>query len=371
MKRDKMEPEEMKMSSADDNTSSSTSRTASSSPLILHDVLGSATAGIVSRIFTHPLDTVKARLQTTKTTFHGPLDALVRTYRHEGLRALYGGFGAVFWAGTPATVVYLTSYSYFRDTLSTIALQIPGGSGPSSSAEEGNKSYHSQGQEFAVHFMSGMLAEAVCCVIYVPVDVVKERLQIQQQRNVQSNSNYQYSGSFDALRQIIKTEGIRGIYKGYGATLASFGPFSALYFMFYEQCKALAREYINRQNNDIGKNMTPPIKDGDLPLFHLVACSSGAGALASWLTSPLDMAKLRLQVQRGQQAATTKGSSNNQTTVLQHRSMLDCLRSAYREGGVNGLFRGAGARVIHFVPATTITMTGYEKFRAFYADALV
>ena len=141
--------------------------------------------------------------------------------------------------------------------------------------------------------------------------------------------------------------------------------------MFYEQCKALAREYINRQNNDIGKNMTPPIKDGDLPLFHLVACSSGAGALASWLTSPLDMAKLRLQVQRGQQAATTKGSSNNQTTVLQHRSMLDCLRSAYREGGVNGLFRGAGARVIHFVPATTITMTGYEKFRAFYADALV
>lgn len=354
-----------------DSTSPSTTRAASS--LILHDVLGSATAGIVSRVVTHPLDTVKARLQTTKTTFHGPIDALVRTYRHEGIRAFYGGFGAVFWAGTPATVVYLTSYSYFRGTLSTIALglQTAGGGGPSSSAEEGNKSTLSHGQEFAVHFMSGMLAEAVCCIIYVPVDVVKERLQIQQQRNNgPSNANVQYNGSFDALRQITKTEGIRGIYKGYGATLASFGPFSALYFMFYEQCKALSREYIDRQNNNIGNNMTPIIKvDGDLPLFHLIACSSGAGALASWLTSPLDMAKLRLQVQRGQQASATK-CSNNQTTSLQHRSMLDCLRSAYREGGIQGLFRGAGARVIHFVPATTITMTGYEKFRAFYADAL-
>lgn len=358
-------------------TDDSTSSSPAASSARAADVLGSATAGIVSRIFTHPLDTVKARLQTTKTTFHGPFDALVRTNRHEGLRALYGGFGAVFWAGTPATVVYLTSYSHFRDTLAAIALgsQIPGGSGPSSTcAEEGNKSSLSHGQEFAVHFMSGMLAEAVCCVIYVPVDVVKERLQIQQQqqqqRNVPNNGhnpNYQYNGSFDALRQIIKAEGIRGIYKGYGATLASFGPFSALYFMFYEQCKALSREYIDRQNNITEKNMAPPIKDGDLPLFHLIACSSGAGALASWLTSPLDMAKLRLQVQRGQQAAAKGG---NQTTVLQHRSMLDCLRSAYQEGGVHGLFRGAGARVLHFVPATTITMTGYEKFRTFYADAL-
>jgi len=39
--------------------------------------------------------------------------------------------------------------------------------------------------------------------------------------------------SWDALRMILRTEGRRGIYKGYAATLASFGPFSALYFVFY------------------------------------------------------------------------------------------------------------------------------------------
>jgi uncharacterized protein (DUF849 family) len=44
----------------------------------------------------------------------------------------------------------------------------------------------------------------------------------------------------DAARKILASEGVSGIYRGYGATLASFGPFSALYFMLYENWKALA-----------------------------------------------------------------------------------------------------------------------------------
>ena len=69
---------------------------------LLHDVLGSATAGIISRIMTHPLDTVKARLQAPSSsfaTYRGPIDALIQTYRHEGVRSLYGGFGAVIVGG--------------------------------------------------------------------------------------------------------------------------------------------------------------------------------------------------------------------------------------------------------------------------------
>ena len=205
-----------------------------------------------------------------------------------------------------------------------------------------------------MHFISGMLAEAVTCTIYVPVDVVKERMQVQRK-----GSSQIYNSSLDALRKILKTEGMSGIYKGYGATLASFGPFSALYFMFYEQCKSWSREYIDRNNSNESTNTTT---DGDLPFLYLIACSSGAGAVASFLTSPLDMAKLRLQVQRGQAA------TGNQT--VQYKGMIDCLKNAYVYGGVRGLFRGAGARVIHYAPATTITMTCYEKCRSFYADAL-
>lgn len=62
------------------------------------------------------------------------------------------------------------------------------------------------------------------------MDVVKERLQVQSNRQ-----DLNYKGNIDAFRTIFKEEGLRGIYKGYGATLLSFGPYSALYFLFYEK----------------------------------------------------------------------------------------------------------------------------------------
>jgi hypothetical protein len=77
-----------------------------------------------------------------------------------------------------------------------------------------------------------MVAEACSCSVFVPTDVIKERLQVQG-----STSPYKYRGSFDALRQIVAQEGLRGLYKGYGASMLSFGPFSALYFAFYESLK--------------------------------------------------------------------------------------------------------------------------------------
>lgn len=262
--------------------------------------------------------------------------------------------------GTPGTVVYLTGYAFFRDKLSSFA--------SNNTFDSSNKTTLSQGQEFAVHFSAGMLAEAVTCIIYVPVDVVKERMQVQSRESMKSNNDslrkpqsYHYNGSLDALKQIIRSEGMQGIYRGYWATLASFGPFSALYFVFYERCKDWSKQLL--QGNKTDNTNAQRMDDGDLPLHYLVACSAGSGALASWLTSPLDMAKLRLQVQRGQSAA----ASNSTSQTRLYTGMFDCLRSAYKKGE---LFRGAGARVLHFAPATTVTMTTYEKCKNFYADAL-
>jgi hypothetical protein len=279
---------------------------------------GSAAASLVARAFTHPLDTVKARLQANQT-YKGPVDTFFNTFQKEGLRGLYRGFGAIFIGGTPGTMIYLSSYEVFKKKLSD-------------NDKNDNK-------EFVVHFCSGMLAETIACIIYVPVDVVKERMQV-------SNKSQQiYQNSVDALYKILRTEGLRGIYKGYAATLASFGPFSALYFMVYEQFKQSTRDYLQDEN---------------LPFHYLVLTSCSAGALASWITSPLDMAKLRLQIQRGKQQ---QQPNNNFTT---YRGVVDCLHSAYTQNGIQGLFRGAGARVLFFAPSTTITMSCYETFRRYF-----
>ena len=289
--------------------------------------------------------------------YTGTLDVLQRTFKGEGVLGLYRGFGAVIVGGTPGTIVYLCSYDLIKKKMGTYV----------SSHDSSN------GHQFLIHFSSGMLAEAVTCVIYVPVDVIKERLQVQRNldnQNMSSNRNTtttgQYKGSLDALQKIMKYEGFRGIYKGYAATLGSFGPFSAFYFLFYEEAKKYAGQFISSKNqkNVVEHDGAPP-----LPLLYLIACSASSGALASWITSPLDMAKLRLQVQRGALATSRDqsiGNIQNKSPTIVYNGMIDCLKHVYNQHGVHGLFRGSMARVIHFAPATTISMTCYEKCKSFF-----
>jgi hypothetical protein len=76
----------------------------------------------------------------------------------------------------------------------------------------------------------------VACTVYVPVDVIKERLQVQPPSHSPttatststttttidgSSPQRYYKNGTDALFQILRQEGWYGIYRGYGATLAS------------------------------------------------------------------------------------------------------------------------------------------------------
>jgi len=346
----------------------------------LPSVLGSAAAGIIARIFTHPLDTAKARLQATYTEasihppgggsssalhpnvslhqnpmrYRGTVDVLYKTAHSEGIRGLYRGFGAVIVGGTPGTVLYLCSYDIAKKRLSDLASM--GGE-----------------QDFVIHFASGMIAETVACVVYVPVDVVKERMQVQHKESSSSSSlsHRNYRNSWDALKTIMRTEGLSGIYKGYAATLGSFGPFSALYFVFYERFKYWTRLHVTGDEN--AATTMRNVENVEIPFSWLLLCSSSAGAAASWMTSPLDMAKLRLQVQRGLAAAggdSNPSSPQSSSARSTYKGVYDCLKQSARTDGVSGLFRGAWARVIFTVPATTITMTSYEMCRNFIANAI-
>jgi hypothetical protein len=317
------------------------------SSVLLTNGLSSAAAGIVGRCLTHPLDTAKARLQASSTITVARSNSwkiLAHTLRTEGFRGWYRGFGVVVTLGTPGTVLYLSTYEVAKHKLSFYRQQ--------QQAYDNSSSYRLP--DWAVHLASGMLAETIACIVYVPVDVVKERMQVQQ---AAGGSSFYYKNTVDAMQQIAKTEGLRGLYRGYAATLASFGPFSALYFVFYEQCKDWASHYE-------GKTSTVSSSAGQqsISFQSTVLCSATAGAAASWITSPLDLAKLRLQVSRGQQS--------QQGSPTAYRGVVDCLQQAFRLGGVRGLFRGAFARVLHFCPATTITMTSYESCRSVVANLL-
>jgi Mitochondrial carrier protein len=181
---------------------------------MIPNALGSACAGIISRIFTHPLDTAKARLQaptiTTPTNvvtstssasslsssssiissssvsastisnrppqqhYKGPFDVIIRTLRTEGIRGLYRGFGVVLVGGTPGTVCYLCTYEYSKETLVPILNNRRRGNNYPNDNNNNNNNKNNN-NDFIAHFLSGMIAETIACIIYVPVDVIKVR----------------------------------------------------------------------------------------------------------------------------------------------------------------------------------------------------
>jgi hypothetical protein len=109
------------------------------------------------------------------------------------------------------------------------------------------------------------------------------------------------------------------------------------------------------------------------------------------------MAKLRLQVQRGAAAAaaatapapaphTAAAHAASPTsaaaaapalasgarasavgkTAFEYAGFRDALASIVRVEGWRGLFKGAGARVLFFMPSQAISIASFEHFKAFY-----
>jgi solute carrier family 25 phosphate transporter 23/24/25/41 len=64
---------------------------------------------------------------------------------------------------------------------------------------------------------AGATSGAVAQTITYPFDVLRRRFQI----NTMSGMGYQYNGIFDAVRSIVRTEGLRGMYKGISKCLCT------------------------------------------------------------------------------------------------------------------------------------------------------
>ena len=50
---------------------------------------------------------------------------------------------------------------------------------------------------------------------------------------------YHYKHARDAVRQILKSEGILGLYRAYGATILAFGPYLGIQLSLYDKSKSL------------------------------------------------------------------------------------------------------------------------------------
>jgi hypothetical protein len=109
-----------------------------------------------------------------------------------------------------------------------------------------------------------------------------------------------------------------------------------------------------------------------LPLWLNLICGAGAGSAASWVTSPMDLVKLRMQVDRAAAvavAAKQGGDSSAKSGAVDafgfgYKGLPSGMLQLAREEGITALWKGSVARMAFFAPSAAINISAFEWIKA-------
>lgn len=191
-----------------------------------------AVAGTLSVLATYPMDLVKTRLSiqtaslknlqksrvdSTKIKPPGIFKSLITIYRTEGgLKSLYRGFLPTVLGVAPYTSLSFTFYESLKQL-------IP--------AHEDNL--------ISKLVMGGFSGACAQTLIY-PFDLLRRRFQVASMGN--SELGFKYNSISHAFVTIVKTEGLKGLYKGLTLNLFKIVPQMAIQWTSYE----LIRDYMKK-----------------------------------------------------------------------------------------------------------------------------
>ena len=226
----------------------------------------------------YPFNLIKTRLfmQDQKSLYSGTTDAFRKVVQREGFRGLYKGF--MFSSlGLVSGQLYLTTYEVVRSYLSNYSTEVRG-------------------------LVAGGVATLVGQSVTVPIDIVTQIMMMQGQvvnpASATSKGNYvlvknvdyiiprrktlKLRGAVSIVQEILRREGVRGLYRGYHISLLTYAPNSALWWAFYAGFYRKSREL----------ELLP-----SLPIAASQAvCGVCSGLLTATLTNPLDVFRTRYQV---------------------------------------------------------------------------
>lgn len=304
------------------------------------DIVCSFFAGVVGRITFFPVDTVKtvssvADISSGAKNAHTIRYSINSILKSDGIIGFYRGLGIAVAASGPGVALYISSYEFskrwFEDKNNN-----------NNNNSDSTKTTSSSGK-FAQHLACGLFAEAVSCVVWVPMDVTKERLQSQH-----SGVAGRYRSSWHGLQTLYRHEGLKGMYKGYFSTLGSFGPFSAIYFAAFEEAQKVVKENAFTQQFGTGVQTATAAAMG-----NIFACV---------VTNPLEVSKTRYQVQ---QAKLGEDGAISTQFKESSKSMLEALKLGIKNEGLMKVWtRGLLARILFQTPSAAMTFGLYDMLKS-------
>lgn len=176
--------------------------------------------------------------------------------------------------------------------------------------------------------LAGCASGIASAFITSPIELLKIREQLDYTGRGAKPQTWQ------VLKQIWKSNGVRGLYRGLGVTCLrdlGYGP----YFFSYE--------LINRLLLSLHEATPLPGEQQSLSNLELAFSGALAGVLAWVSTFPIDCVKTRVQ------AGTSADGG-----------MVSAAREIYSQGGVGAFWRGVGATVLRAIPVNATLFVVYE-----------
>jgi len=168
------------------------------------------------------------------------------------------------------------------------------------------------------------------CITY-PLETVRTRL------TLGPSMGAKYNGIVDCFTTTVKTEGVRGLYKGIGPTILSGAPYVGLQMTFFELLGRVSKRTFGEEQS---KSVLSKLCTGAL-----------AGISAQTITYPGDTIRRRMQ---------TNGMKGAQRI---YSSSWDCAAKIVQNEGVGGFFKGLRVNVIRAIPGAGIQFLAYDSFK--------
>ena len=176
------------------------------------------------------------------------------------------------------------------------------------------------------NFSLGSIAGCIGATIVYPIDFVKTRMQAQR-------SLSQYKNSIDCLLKTVSREGIKGLYSGLGPQLIGVAPEKAI--------KLTVNDFLRNRLTD---------KNGRLSLLPEIISGASAGACQVIFTNPLEIVKIRLQVQSDYVGENIQQANETAVQIV-------------RKLGLKGLYSGVAACLMRDVPFSAIYFPTYAHLK--------
>ena len=275
-------------------------------------LLAGGFAGCIARTVVAPLDRIKLLMQTQgvikgATQHNSVLEGLRNIARDEGTNALWKGNGINCLRVFPFAAMQFVTYDKTKAMLLN-----------------GSAQFKVSPDDFGIHhrLLCGSAAAIVATTATYPIDTARVQLTVHPELKTFRA----------ALRSLTLEAGAVGLFKGYGTTMVSITPFTAVNFAAFDTLKTTVARWRPEHRGS-------PIVDLGLGAL--------AGLIAQTCCYPLDLIRRRMQI---------KGRV--------YMGIGHAFRTIWRTEGVLGFYRGMAPNAMKVVPNSAVRFMVYDRLKS-------